>query len=341
MTTTSTVAPTPEAIQRVLQLATGHLLAAAVHSAAYLDIAGRLADGPRTTADLARDAHVQEDALYRVLRALASVGVFEETAPRTFGLTPAAAALQTGVLRNFALWVSSPFNMRVQANQLHSVRTGEPAAAQTVGAPVFEYLATDPQMSKIFNDAMSDLSASIVPAVLEAYDFGGIGTLVDIAGGHGVVLTAILQKYPAMNGILFDLGHVVEGAKPRIASLGLADRVTTASGDFFTAVPPGGDAYLMKHIIHDWDDARAAAILKNICRALPKGGRVILLEGVIPPGNEPGFGKILDLEMLTMPGGRERTEAEFRALLAAAGFALTRIVPTHSPVSVIEAVPGT
>jgi hypothetical protein len=333
------VKPTPEAVPHVFQLITGHIVASAVNIAAQLGIADRLANGPRTAADLARDCSVDEGALYRVLRALASVGVFTETAPRTFDLTPAGAALQDGPVRAMALWVAGAFNFRVYANAMHSVKTAESAVPATVGAGVFEHFATDPELSRIFNDAMTGFSATIIPAVLEAYDFGGIKTLVDIAGGHGAVLTSIVQKYPSMKGVLFDIDHVIEGAKARIASQGLADRVTTASGDFFKAVPAGGDAYIMKHIIHDWDDERATTILKNIRAVLPKDGRVILLEGVIPPGNDPGFGKILDLEMLVMPGGKERTEEEYRALFAGAGFDLTRIVPTESPLSVIEAKP--
>jgi hypothetical protein len=184
---------------------------------------------------------------------------------------------------------------------------------------------------------MTAFSAVVIPAVLETYDFSGIGTLIDIAGGHGLVLTSILQKYPAMRGVLFDLEHVLAGARPRIDSLGLSNRCRTESGDFFKAVPAGGDAYIMKHIIHDWDDERALAILGNIRAAMNPGGRVILLEAIVLPGNQPDFGKIIDLEMLLMPGGRERTEAEFRDLFARVGFTQVRIIPTQSPLSVIEA----
>jgi hypothetical protein len=334
------ITPTPEAVQHVFQLMTGHIVASAVNIAAQLGIADKLAAGPRTAADLATACEVNEDALYRLLRALASLGVFTEVSPRTFDLTPAGAALQDGPVRAMAQWIAGSFNLHVYANAMHSVKTGESAVPTTVGTGVFEYFATDPKLSQIFNDAMTGFSNTVIPAVIEAYDFAGIGTLVDIAGGHGAVLSAILQKNRSMKGVLFDLDHVIAGAKPRLAAQGLADRVTTASGDFFKAVPPGGDAYIMKHIIHDWDDAKATVILKNIGAVLPKTGRVILIEAVIPDGNDPSFGKILDLEMLVMPGGKERTEAEFRALFAGAGFTLTRIAPTHSPLSVIEAKPA-
>ena len=318
---------------------TGHIVASGVNFVARLAIPDRLAHGPRTADDLARESGANPDALYRLLRALASVGLFEEGDARTFSLTPAGEALRDGPVRWMALWIAGEFNFRVYANAMHSVKTGESAVPVTVGTGPFEYFAKNPELSRIFNDAMTGFSASVIPPVLEAYDFSGIGTLVDVAGGHGGVLTGVLQKYPGMKGVLFDLEHVIEGARPRIASLGLADRCSTASGDFFKAVPAGGDAYIMKHIIHDWDDDKATVILENIRKVLPKDGRVILIESVIPPGNEPGLGKIMDLEMLVMPAGRERTEEEFRRLFDRAGYRLTRVVPTDSPLSVIEARP--
>ena len=335
----TTVTPTPEDVQRVFQLMTGHIVASAVNIAARLGLSDRLAAGPRTADDLARETGVNADALYRVMRALASLGVYEETAARTFRLTPAGAALCDGPIRWMALWIAGEFNLHVYANAMHSVKTGESAVPATTGHEVFEHFATHPELSRIFNDAMSGFSSVVVPAVLDAYDFSGIGTLVDVAGGHGAVLTSIVKRYPSMKGILFDVDHVIEGAKAKIAEQGLADRVATATGDFFTAVPSGGDGYIMKHIIHDWDDEKAAAILRNIRKVLPGDGRVILIESVIPPGNDPGLGKIMDLEMLVMPGGKERTEQEFRALFDRAGFTLTRVVPTKSPLSVVEARP--
>ena len=242
-----------------------------------------------------------------------------------------------GSMYPMALWMADPTHLRIYADAIHSVMTGQPAVEKTFGVPVFEYFPRNPELSEIFNDAMTSFSAMVVPAVLESYDFSGIPTLVDVAGGHGGVLTAVLQKHPAMQGVLFDLEHVIAGAGPRIAELGLAGRCRTVAGNFFEAVPEGGDAYVMKHIIHDWDDERALLILRNIRKAMNRGGRVILIESVVLPGNQPDFAKIIDLEMLLLPGGRERTEAEFRALFAAAGFEMTRILPNRSPLSVIEA----
>jgi O-methyltransferase len=206
--------------------------------------------------------------------------------------------------------------------------------------PVFEYFPKHPDLSERFNNAMTAFSAMVIPAVLKAYDFSGIGTLVDVAGGHGQVLTSILKAYPSMKGVLGDLEHVIAGADARIRALGLSDRCRTEVIDFFRAVPRGGDAYIMKHIIHDWDDEKSIAILRNIRAAMNSGGRVILLDSVLPPANQPDFGKIIDIEMLLMPGGRERTEEEFRSLFDRAGFRLTKIVRTESPLCVIEARNG-
>jgi hypothetical protein len=333
--------PQAAASQLVIQLATGHIVASALQVALRLGIPDRLANGSRTAAQLAGETGVREDALHRVLRALASVGIFAETAPRRFALTDAGELLTGGApgsLRDACLWISSPFHFRVYADLMHSVQTGQPAAEKVTGMPVFEYLATQPELLETFNDAMTAFSGAITAAALQAYDFSGIRTLVDVGGGHGGVLVAILREYRTMEGVLFDLEHVIAGARPRIERERLSDRCRLESGDFFTSVPAGGDAYIMKHIIHDWDDARALKILRNIRDVIGGApGRVILLESVLPAGNAPDFGKIIDLEMLAMPGGRERTADEFDALFAQAGFELTRVVPTASALSVVEA----
>ena len=337
-----TIPPQVAASQHVFQIATGYMASAALSIAVRLAIADHLAAGPRSSAELAATTGAKEDAMYRVLRLLASVGVFDEVAPRTFANNPASDTLRRGApasVYDMALWITSPFHFRVYAETMHSVMTGEPAADKAVGMPVFEYFTRDPELSEIFNNAMTAFSALVVPAALQAYDFSGIQTLVDVAGGHGQVLTSILGQYPSMRGILCVLDHVIAGAVPRIRQAGLADRCEARVYDMFTAVPEGGDAYIMKHIIHDWDDDRATTILQNIRRAMKPGGRVILLESVLPPGNQPDLGKLIDLEMMVMPGGRERTEDEFRALFERAGYQMTRVVPTQSPLSVIEARP--
>jgi hypothetical protein len=331
-----------QATQLIFQIGTGYIASSALQIAVKLRIADRLADGPRTAAVLAADTGVQEDALYRVLRVLASIGVFEEVGARAFALTPAADQLRTNrpdSLHPMALWLTDPFHFRTYAELMHSVKTGQPAVEQVVGKPVFEYLAGEPALSGVFNDAMTAFSGAVAPAALKAYDFSGIDVLVDVAGGHGEILMSVLRAYPAMRGILFDVDHVIAGAAPRIAAAGLTGRCETATGNFFKTVP-AGDAYIMKHIIHDWEDARAVTILKNIRQAITsREGRLILLEAVIQPGNQPDLGKFIDLEMLVMPGGCERTAEEFGALFARGGFALSRVVPTESPLCVIEARP--
>ncbi len=338
--TLTSASPDPLASQHIFQIATGYILSAALYAAVSLRIADQLADGPRTTADLARASGADEDALYRVLRLLASAGVFEEREPRVFANNAASSTMRKGVsgsTYDMTLWMSDPFHLRVYADLVHSVRTGRPAVETTVGMPLFEYFPRNSELSEIFNDAMTSFSAFVIPAALAVYDFRGIGVLVDVAGGHGQVIASILQRYPDMKGMLFDLDHVIAGAIPRLHALGLDGRCETRPGDFFKEVPAGGDAYIMKHILHDWDDEPALMILRNIRNAMNPGGRVILLESVLLPGNAPDFAKLIDVEMLLLPGGRERTEADFRSLFERAGFTLTRVVSTDSPLSVIEA----
>jgi hypothetical protein len=308
-----------------------------------LGIADHISNEPRTVADLAREAQAHEDALYRTLRLLASLGIFAEGPSRTFTHTPASETLRAGAhgsLRDLLRFWCDPFHFRAYAEFLHSVRTGQPCVERiTGGRHVFEHFATDPAESEAFNRAMTSFSLVEVPAALEVYDFSGIGTLVDIAGGHGQMISAILLKYPQMRGILTDLDHVLAGAAQALRRAGVEGRCTLQTCDFFHNAPAGGDAYIMKHIIHDWDDFKSLTILRNIHAALgDRKGKVILLEMVMPAGNEPHPAKFLDLEMLAMPGGKERTEAEFAELFQRAGFKLTRILPTRSPISVIEAV---
>ncbi len=219
---------------------------------------------------------------------------------------------------------------------LYSVQSGQSAFEKVYGKPIFDYFSQHPETGKLFDQAMTGVHGRETDAMLEAYDFTGIGTLADIGGGNGSVLTAILRRYPAMQGILFDLPGVVERAKANIEAAGLEGRCQLLAGNFFEAVPPCTDAYLMRHIIHDWDDDKAIPILRHCRRAMGQGGKLLVVEGVVPPGNEPSVSKFFDLAMMVLPGGMERTEEEYRQLFEAAGFRLTRIVPTKTWVSVIE-----
>jgi len=334
--------PAPDPRNQILQFATGYMPAICLHTAAKLKIADLLAGGPRPVAELARDAQgVNENALYRVLRALACIGVFTETAPGIFANTETSELLRAGApgsLREIVLWLANPLHLRVFAEFMHAVQTGGTAIKKATGLEAFDYIPQDAAEHAIFNAAMTNLSAWLIGPVLDEYDFGGLGTLADIGGGHGFLLAAILQKHPGLRGIVFDMPDVVAGAKPRIESLGLVSRCEIAGGDFFQNVPPA-DSYVMKSIIHDWDDTRSVAILKNCARAMRgAGGKVLLIEFVIDPGNEPGLGKWIDMEMLAMAGGRERTERDFAELFSQAGLRLARIVRTKSPYCVVEAV---
>ena len=329
----------PEAV--LTQLAVGSLVSQAVYVAAKLGVADLLAARPRTAAELAAETGADAPSLYRILRALASVGVFSERDGGTFELTPPAEFLRSdvpGSLRDVAIFMGEEWHWRVWGNTLHSVMTGRAAWEYTHGAEVFPYFQANPRESAIFDRAMTSLSSLSAAAVAEGYDFSGVRELVDVAGGHGRLLASVMRANPEMRGVLFDLPHVIEGAPPNLEAEGVSERCELARGDFFEGVPAGADAYIMKHIIHDWDDERALIILKNIARAMKEGGRVLIVETVIPEGNAPNLGKVLDIEMLVSPGGKERTEKEYKELLARAGLRLTRIVPTKSPYSVVEAV---
>ncbi|MFL6331793.1 MAG: methyltransferase [Pyrinomonadaceae bacterium] len=331
-------APPPAAV--LTQMAFGALLTQALYVAARLGIADLLAAGPRPVAELAAETETHERSLYRVLRSLAGAGVFAEVAPQTFGLTPLAEPLRAdapGSLRSGIIFMGEEWHFNVWANMLHSVRTGKPAWGQTHGAEVFEYFAAHPDHAEIFNGAMTDMSVGTAPAVVEAYDFSGIRRLADIAGGHGYLLAQILKANPNLSGVLFDVAPVVEGAAALLGREGVSSRVERVAGDFFASVPRA-DAYIMKHIIHDWDDERASLILKTINAAMGADGRVLIVESVVPEGDGPHYSKVLDLEMLTSPGGIERTAEEYAALLASAGLQLSRIIQTRSPFSIIEAV---
>ena len=328
----------PEAV--LSQMVLGSFVAQALGVAAKLGIADLLAEKPQTVAALASATQTHERSLYRLLRTLASVGVFAETAPKVFSLTPLSAPLRADApasMRDVVIFMNDEWHWRVYGNMLYSVQTGKSAWGYTHGAEVFEYFQANPEQSEIFNRAMTSFTRTAGPAVAAAYDFSGVKRLADIAGGHGLLLSSILKAHTHLTGLLFDLPHVLAGAPALLEAEGVADRVELATGDFFAAVPAGADAYIMKHIIHDWDDERASTILRNIARVLPAGGRVLLVEMVIPAGDEPHLGKVIDMEMLVSPGGIERTEEEYRELLAGAGLRLTRIVPTQSPFSVVEA----
>jgi hypothetical protein len=319
------------------QLIFGKWVSMAVSVAAKLRIADALAAGPKAIADLADETRTHGPSLFRVLRALASVGVFAEDPDGRFSQTPISEFLRsdvTGSMRAVADYCGADWSWRPWGQLLETVQSGRTAFSEVFGMPVFDYLSQHPDESAVFNEGMTGFSMQESPALAEAYDFSRFGTVVDVGGGHGHLLCTILKRWPGPKGIVFDSPHVVAGATPAIAAAGLADRCKADGGDFFQAVP-SGDAYVMKHIIHDWNDEKSTLILRNCRKAAKPGAKLVLVEMVIPPGNEPSPGKLLDLEMLVIASGKERTEEEYAELFAGAGWKLTQIVPTKSVTSAI------
>lgn len=327
--------------EQLFQIINGFWTSRSVYVAAKLGLADFLKDGPRTAEELAAATDTHAPSLYRILRALASVGIFVEDEQGRFGATPLGDVLRSGVpgsLRASAISELGEDHYDAWGDVLQSVRTGAIAFDHHFGMPVWEYYAQNPEVAKVFNESMSGLTRSIEETVVRSYDFSRGRTIVDVGGGHGTFLAAILKANPMAKGVLFDAPRVVAGGQAGLRTEELEVRIEAIGGDFFESVPAGGDLYTLKWIIHDWDDAQSITILKNCHRAMARGGRLILVEAVIPPRNEPSLGKFMDLNMLVMTGGRERTADEFRALLAAAGFRLNKIITIPSPVHVIEAV---
>jgi SAM-dependent methyltransferase len=326
------------ASQQFMKLTIGGWMTQAISVAAELGIADFLVQGPRTADELARLAHAHVGALYRVLRALASIGIFSEDTERRFSLTPMAECLRSDTpdsLRFFAIMSGAEF-YQSWGCLLHSAQTGEPGFQKRYGAPFFQYMTEHPERHAIYDAAMMVHGIAETEPMLNACDFSAFRTVADVGGGNGRMLAALLQRHPGVRGILFDLPPVAQRAQPSLAELGLADRCQVVGGDFFVSVP-AADAYVLRHVIHDWSDENAVKILRNCGKALNPGGRVLLVETVIPPLNEPCFGKWLDLMMLIVDG-RERTREQYEQLFSQAGLKLSRIVPTAHEVSIIEGV---
>jgi len=324
------------------QMIFGFWAARALYVAAELGVADLLASGPRHSDELAAACGADASALYRVLRALAGMGVVSEQEPRRFRLTPLGEYLRTdtpGSLRAFARMMGSDWHWRTFEGILSSVRTGKPAMEGMMGQPLYEFLAKNPAQEELFDRAMTGFSSVEHDAIRQAWDFGTTGTVVDVGGGRGHLLAVLLSAHPELRGILFDRPTVIDPTRDAIRDKGLEDRCERVGGDFFESVPSGGDAYLVKYILHNWNDERVGAILRSCRRAMKPSARLLLVEQLVQPGNAPDPVRLLDLEMLVLVGGRERTEEEFRAMLAASGFSLTRVVPTKLPLSILEAVP--
>jgi len=321
---------------------TGYWVSQLVFVAAKLGIAEQLARGPRTPEALAKRVGADAGALRRVLRALASIGIFAETARGTFKLTPLAATLREDApssLKNFALMIVEGYNWSAWQELLDGVKTGLLPFPRVHGQPIFDYLRDHPEDDRIFSASMASISGPENAAVARALDFGRFRTLVDVGGAHGHLLATILGRHRRLRGILYDQPQVVANAPASrfITAKAVAGRISVEGGNFFNAVPQGADAYIMKYIMHDWTDDQCARILGHCRRAMAPGGRVLVVEHVIRPGNAPDWGKMLDINMLVLTGGRERTKDEFAALFARAGLRLRRVHKTEAAVSVVEA----
>ena len=337
---------TPEQFQTLNRLIGGYRVSRAIAVVVGLGIPDLLAGGPRAVDDLAQATETHAGALYRVLRLLAGMDLFEETAPRQFRLTPLGHGLRTdipGSMGAMALMHLDSAKWRSWGDLLYSVQTGEMAFPHVHSVEIFDYLRQHPDDANVFQQAMTANTARSGAAITQVYDFSGVERIIDVGGGHGLFLATILQAYPALRGVLFDQPEVVAGASAILAAAGVADRCEIVGGDFFAEIPQGGDIYLLRQIIHDWDDERATLILANCRRAMPSTGKVLVVEGVISEDYQQSLPVLqLDLEMLVNYGGRQRTEDEYRALFAAAGFQLGKVIPLNDPgqFSIFEALPA-
>ena len=334
--------PTPPAI--LLNARSAVVLNQTLAVVARLGVADRLANGWRSAADLAHELNVNEDALYRVMRLLASQGVFEENDSRAFRNTDVSNFLRSGVpgsLRDLLIFWGSDYSYNNLGQMMRTVETGKSAPALLSHSDSFEQLRRDPELARIFDNAMTAMSKSVAPAIAAAYDFGAWESVMDVAGGNGFLLAEILRAYPQLRGVLADQDHVLERAREHQFLAGdFATRASMQLCNFFESVPAGCRAYLMKHIIHDWDDEQSRSILINCRKAVPSNGVLLLVEASVGDTNVPSYGKFADIIMLSLTGGRERTEAEYATLLSSAGFRLNRVIPADAQLSIIEAFPA-
>jgi hypothetical protein len=324
----------------MVELITATWLSQAITVAVELRIADVLAEKPLNIDDLARKVDANPDALARLLRALIGRGIFRQRRDGRYALTPLAKTLRSDTpdsMAAFARLVGSPEDREHWSHCIDAIRTGESVVSRLRGMAAFDWVATDPRLNDMFNQAMTNFTELALVAVTAAYDFSGYRTIVDVAGGHGRLLAGILSATPAAKGVLFDLPHVVAGAEPLLREHRVFDRVTIVGGSFFDTAPEGGDLYVLKNIIHDWSDDKALEILKTVRAGAHDASSVLLVESLIPPHDRDFATKWLDLEMLIGNDGRERTAAEYRKLLRDAGFEMTRVVPTASPFSLVEA----
>jgi hypothetical protein len=331
-------APPPEA--QIAEIFLSQLASRLVHLAARLQLPDHLSERPRTAEELAPLTATHAPALYRVMRTLASLGLFAEDAEHWFALRARGAVLKTGTPSHAAaLILEGEIVTRSLDQILYSVQTGQTSFERSFGTSVFDWLTASPVQAALFNQAMVGFQGMEPPAIGSAYDFSVFQTIADVGGSTGNLLATILSRHPGPRGILFDLPHVVRDAPALIQQRGLADRIRIEAGNFFESAPAGADAYILSHVIHDWNWEQCLTILGHCRRAMSSGARLLLAEMVLPNDDAPHAGKMLDMLMLTVPGGEERTASQYRALLDQAGFQMTRVVPTESLAAIVAAVP--
>ena len=328
---------------QLIQMGTASWVSAVLYAAAKLGLADQLSSGSKSAAELANPMNLHAPALHRFMRSLAGLGILTERDDQRFALTPLGEALRTGApgsARATLIAFGGPAFWHSWEEIIYSLQSGRTGFEKAWGMPVFDYLAQHPEEASYFSEAMVGFHGAEPPAVAAAYDFSGFKTLVDVGGATGNLLAAILSRHAAPRGVLYDRPHVVRDAPALLETHGVAERVRIEPGDFFERVPAGGDAYLLSHIIHDWNEEQCLTILGHCRDVMQPDGRLLIIETVLPTGDTPHQGKLQDMVMLVLPGGQERTEAEYNTLLSKAGFRLNRVVPTESVVSVVEAVPA-
>ncbi len=311
----------------------------AISVAGELEIAEIIHSGIKDVNSISEKSGTNPDALYRLLKALASEGIFKETRPKYFEMTGLSRALlKSGPTNNMVLHHAGSVNWKLIGEMKESIITGKPIAKKVLGDEIFDFLAKNPKENELFNNSMKNGSQMAVSPIMKCYNFSKYNKIIDVGGGNGFLISAILTKNKKAHGIVFDQPHVVEGAKSLFENLDVADRAETIEGNFFVSVPEGGDVYILKNILHDWDDEKSIQILKNIHKAAENGSKVLIIEAIVEGDNKPNFGKIMDLQMLVTLGGRERNEEEYNNLIEKSGFKTNKAIKTFAPFSIIEAV---
>lgn len=328
---------------KIIQMSSAFLQSRVLYSAAEIGLADYLSEGPKRAEELAKQTDTDASSLHRLMRALAHFGILSMENNRSFSLTPLGEALQTGApgkARSTILTVAGEGFWNAFFKLPETLEDGEPGFEKAFGMSFFEYIDNHPEMNTHFNNAMIGFHGAEPPAVAEAYDFSNFETVVDVGGGTGNMLATIYENYPGLNSTLFELPRVIEQASELLKKRGVADKITFKEGDFFEEVPEGGDAYILSHILHDWPRDRCLSILQNCREAMPSSSRLLIVEMVLPENGSSHPGYELDMVMLALTGGKERTKVEYDKLLNKAGFNLEQVIPTDSPVSIIEAVPA-